>query len=41
VQRAAGAGRLALDATGLVQPTTGRRRPLARLEPDGTVRYLR
>jgi hypothetical protein len=40
-QRATATGRLTVDPDGLARPTTAGRRPLARLEPDGTVRYLR
>jgi hypothetical protein len=41
VERAAATGRLTIDPDGLVRLTTARRRPLARLHPDGTVHYLR
>jgi hypothetical protein len=40
-QRATGTGRLTVDPDGLAWPTPAGRGPLARVEPDGTVRYLR
>jgi hypothetical protein len=40
-ERAAAAGRLVVDPDGLVRLATAPRRPLALLEPDGAVHYLR